>query len=460
MLTVGFACFDAEPCFALDKEFLLGVTDYFYLYYPKSLTLESQFLAIDPESSSKEDYFRLVLKSPYAGYTTVKYSDGDDYTSLSNAEQGDINGATCFYVKICYNEDYKIVLSNGTDTVEVYKGFDCFDFVAPYVAYKDASLRTVQVADSHSGRQHISAKSGVKYVKIYTDTQVFFEKDNIDALTYVCDFSSTIGTGIIGDLYIDIVDNAGNIYSEVLWEQITDSTHRNYLEIIANIDKCIEFADENGVGLSDLLIAELEARKQELTAQYNQDGTIDYSSSAAMEKASSLIGVNEDSEVVAKKSLDSMLTTVVADGITLPTSSARYYYKDVKYGDDVVLSITKSLEETEQKDSEKVVIYDVTLTVNGTPKPLANSIAIYDEFPSENTIISIESQGQAIDFEQSTKDWIRFTITDTTSYHLYYTTNVGLALWAWTLIGVAVGGAIIVVVVVIIVVKHKKAKTS
>ncbi len=459
MLIVGFATTSAEPAFALDKEFLKGATEYFFLFYPESILEESTFIAISPDTTDIANYFRLVLKQPYADYT-VKYSDGDNWNTLSIAEKGDINGAECFYVKICYNEEYKFVLEKDGQQIEVKKSFDGFDFIKPYVAYKNATGRTVQVSDAHSNKQHISAKSGIKYVKIYTDSYVFFEQDHINALTHVCDFSNTIGTAISGDLKIDIQDNAGNVHTQVLWEQIRDVTHRNYIEILANIDAYIEFADDNGIGLSNFLVEELKEKRLAIVTQYEQNGTLSTVFSQAMQTASTLVTVNEENQIVPVKSIDEMISFDVADGIILPTSSALYYYKDTKYGDNVVFKIEKGTpSKSDRKNSDTSLSYVVSLTVNDTAQPLSNGVAIYDEFDSQYTLNAVLKEDDSIDFEQSTNNWIRFTITATTTYILHYTTNSGLPWWAWTLIGVGIAAVVATLITVTTVIIKKKKST-
>ncbi len=450
----------SEPAHALDQEYDALDTDYYVIYYPENYQEIGTFYQSNPSSEDKGDYFRLYLKEEYKSYTTVTYTDGDNYLRVITAEKGtNQNGVDFWYINLCYNVNYKIAVSNGTDTYVVTQKLDCFDFIAPrvnrtYTSPKDLSVR---IEDPSSDGRNQSVQ-GLKSVTIYTAEKVFYHNDDLGGVgTFDVPLKEHKDGEFLSDVYIRIEDLVGHVTEEKLWEKIATTEYERYMGLKHTLNTYIEYKDEDGMGLSDNLIARLNLALAELETTYATQGVVTFS-------AESLSAISLANQYVNEgMTLDEALTVDVEEGITLPTTSAKYYYKDIKYGDQAVLTITSTDTQNtlDPKLGARIKTYTVTFTVNGVERPFSNGVSIYCAFDGASEVTHVFLGSTPLSTAQSTTSSIRFTLTGSGVYTVYYGAVPSTPWWVWLL--VALGSAMIALtaltlIVVLVVIPKRRQK--
>ncbi len=436
-------------------EYLGIANEYFALYLPESIPTTSVLYRSDPQSTDTADYFRLVISN--SDYTSVKYRVKGEGAYITPTTGTLDSGVTCHYVGIFYNLEYEFLLSSPDPDISdepIFHTFSCFDFVAPTVV--DNSLdpvnRKVTIRDASSNGQNISM-GGLKSVKIYTAEHVFYDNTalgGIGVYEYNIDFGDTKDVGFLSDVYIRIEDVVGHVTTKLLWQKIETSEYTSYMGLKDTLEAYIAYKDDGGMGLSAALIARLESALEELETSYAATGigVLSQQSKDAMALANAY--VNEEG------GLDDCITFDVEESITLPSTAASYYYADVKYGDEIVLTIS-SVDLPNDNDniaSSRVRIYTVTFTVNGVAVPFSNGVSIYCAFSGAEDAVAVTRDIQSIDMHKSSSGWVRYTINEPGTYSVYYgALSSPTPWWVWLLVslgGVIVIGAVAVVVVVVI----------
>lgn len=483
------AAFYLEPSAAAVSA-VVEENDFFDILKPEGMEDRKQFATSEDKDylSGEPLLFRL---RPKAGrdISELTYRDGDAGEILTAEKNGGY-----FPIKLRYNEVYTFYFTDGNErkTVEVdLSNRMIFDLTAPEVDFTKTKFTytsggtdiNVFISDDVSSRRHITAKSGIKRVKITAKNRVepIYERDDYPEGTgtggNACYVAIKSATYAMGDVYAEIEDHAGHTVNVAVavWSDTVKSDAR---DMLARADAVLK-KEVGGVGLNDRLVSRLNTLMERLNACLNDENA----TSLQIREAKNALGtVKEEAENAfrtesgkAYQSIDETLVLRVSGeqylyggSVYLSNRKTTDYFAAAKFGDEVIVTLVikqgaaSVYEETEgliPPDSfDAYILYDIKLTVNGEEKtaetPFNITVSKTEEFVSP-ILYSPSGGSYAVSDFQSSDGWIRFEVAENGVYTVFLKKPFVFPWWAYLLIGIA-AAAVIAVSAVLIARKVKK----
>lgn len=383
-----------------------------------------------------EKCFSIVTKGELNEASSLTYSDGDDYRTSYRAASDDDG----FYVYLRYNETYTLVFTIGdeqyTRTMDLSnRGFD---FKAPRITsvglISEDNTVAIKVTDNLTGSRHISAKSGIKSIRFYSDTHKVDEYTEYDgrlSVNYVAR-GVTRSNGSI--FYLEVTDMAGNATIETIYSFNSTSWTTEYTEKLSVIDGYLEWTSD-GVGLSYDILESLEDVRLRYVESVTESGDptliseqlkSDWSTAVSRARAATLTSLNRTVE------------SDIPDGLRLQYLESTAYYTDIRYGDEVSVKVEKTFYTTDEyyratstadfprSKVDGVVTYTLTVFRNGKEESPDVAIVVYDDSSEVFETTSVRTEGACVR--------IRFLGNSTVTAYLKKTSSAPLTtvvcLWA------------------------------
>ena len=353
-----------------------------------------------------DECFSVVPKGVLAETTELIYSDGDDYRTSYTATKSDDG----FLIYLRYNETYTLVFTVGGDryTRTMDLSNRGFDFKAPKITsvglISQDNTVTIKVTDNLTGNRHISAKSGVKSIKFYSDTRQVDEYTEYDgrlSVNYVAR-GVTHSNGRI--FYMEVTDIAGNTTSETIYFFNSGSWTTEYTEKLSVIDGYLEWK-KGDVGLSYDILETLEDVRLRYVNSVAESGDptdipeqlkTDWNTAVSVARAATLTSLNRTVE------------SDLPDGLRLQYREGSAYYTDIRYGDVVSVNVEKIFYTTDEyydtaefteispSKTDGVVTYTLTVCRNGREESPDVAVIVYDDSREVWETTSIRTEGSSI----------------------------------------------------------------
>ncbi len=399
-----------------------------------------------------EECFSVVPKGALAEASSVKYSDGDDYRTTYTARKE--NDAFLIYLR--YNETYTLVFTVGDR--QYMRTMDLsnrgFDFKAPKIIsvglIAEDNTVTIKVGDNLTGNRHISAKSGIKSIRFYSDTHDVDEYTEYDGRLSVNYVARGVTRSNGNVFYLEVVDLAGNVTLETVYSFNSLGWNTEYTEKLSVIDGYLEWTSD-GTGLSYDIIEALEdvrLRYVESVAETGDPTNIteqlksDWSTAVSRARAATLTPLNRTVE------------SDLPDGVRLQYRENTAYFTDIRYGDEVSVKVGKTAysaedyyrespsEEIPLSGVKSVVVYTLTVSRNGREESPDVAVIVFDDSEEvfETSDIHTEGAGVRIRFSGNTSVVAYVKKPSSVSY----TTII----WLWAGLGVALAAYLTTALVV------------